>query len=619
MNIEPRSFSSARKVWEILNPAEHRRAAMLLGLSIFGMIMETLGVGLVIPALAVMTQTDIGVKHPELAPLLHWLGNPSQVRLVVIGMLVLVAVYAIKDLFLACLAWWQMRFVYGVQAELSGRLFKSYLRQPYVFHLQRNSAQLIRNAVTETNLLAQTVLVAALSVLAESLVAVGIIALMIFVEPVGTAAVVVILGGAVWCFHSVSHTWIAKWGALRQEHEGRRIQHLQEGLGGVKDVRMLGREDDFLAEFGRHNAGYARVGGQFAFIGQLPRLWLEFLAVSGLAALVIVMIWQGRSIESLLPALGLFGVGAFRLMPSANRILSGVQNMRYALPAVDVLHAELGSLPATVEPNRGDPVRLSSVLRMDNVTFRYPGASRPALNGVTVTVAQGSSVGFIGATGAGKSTLVDTLLGLLTPDRGLVTVDGANIQDNLRGWQDQIGYVPQSIFLTDDTLRRNVAFGIPDAQIDDTAVWRAVKAAQIEQMVNELPGGLATLVGERGVRLSGGQRQRVGIARALYHDPAVLVLDEATSSLDTDTERGVMDTVGALQGKKTLIVVAHRLSTVAHCDRLFRLDAGQIVDEGTAAAVLAADNGHAARDRSTSPSPYGDVESTLPYDTHVQR
>lgn len=558
---------------------------MLLGLSVLGMVMETLGVGLVIPALAVITQPDIAMRYPQLAPFLHAVGDPSQLRLVVIGMLILVAVYAVKAVFLGALAWWQMRFVYSVQAELTDRLFTSYLRQPYAFHLERNSAQLIRNAITETNLFAQTVLVAMLSVLAESLVAVGIIALMLVVEPIGTIAVIGVLGTAVWAFHRVSRGWILRWGAARQEHEGRRIQHLQQGLGGAKDVKLLGREDDFLAEFGRHNAGYARVGGRFGFLTQLPRLWLELLAVSGLAALVLVMIWQGRSIDSLLPALGLFGVGAFRLMPSANRILSGVQNIRYGLPSIDVLHAELLSL-TKVDATETETIPFRDTLRMDDVSFKYPGTDRAVLCGVTLAIPRGSSVGFIGSTGAGKSTLVDTLLGLLTPSSGRVTVDGRDIATGPRSWQDQIGYVPQSIFLTDDTLRRNIAFGVPESQINDASVTRAVGDAQLATMVSELPDGLGTIVGERGVRLSGGQRQRIGIARALYHDPAVLVLDEATSSLDTNTEQDVMETVRALRGDKTLIIVAHRLSTVSQCDRIIRLERGRMVEEGAASAVL---------------------------------
>lgn len=588
MSIEQTGGSTSRALWQIMNPAQQRGAAVLLGLSIIGMMMETLGVGLVIPALAVMTQHDLAVRHPGFGPVLHSLGDPSQRRLVAIGMLVLVAVYAIKTLVLGVLAWWQMRFVYGVQAELSERLFTSYLRQPYAFHLQRNSAQLIRNAVTETNLFAQTVLVSALSVLAESLVAIGIIALMLVVEPVGTAVVIGVLGTALWAFHRTSRGWIARWGAARQEHEGRRIQHLQQGLGGAKDAKLLGREDDFLAEFRRHNTGYARVGGRFGFLTQLPRLWLEFLAVAGLAALVLVMVWHGRSIDSLLPALGLFGVGAFRLMPSANRILSGMQNMRYGLPVVGVLHAELRDLPPTTASEKGRPMKFGDVLRLEDVTFCYPLSERAALRGVTLSVRRGSCVGFIGSTGAGKSTLVDTLLGLLTPDGGRVTVDGEDIKNNVRGWQDKIGYVPQSIFLTDDTLRRNIAFGISEALIDDMAVRRVVQAARLESTVSELPEGLSTVVGERGIRLSGGQRQRIGIARALYHDPAVLVLDEATSSLDIETEREVMETVRALRGDKTLVIVAHRLSTVAYCDSLFRLEHGRVVEEGEPATVLAA-------------------------------
>jgi ABC-type multidrug transport system fused ATPase/permease subunit len=582
-------FAKARKGWEILNHQQRRSAVLLFGLSLIGMVLETLGVGLVIPALALMTQRDIAVRYPSLSPVLAWLGHPSQGRLVAMGMLALVAVYAVKALFLVLLAWRQMRFVYGVQAELSERLFTSYLRQPYAFHLQRNSAQLIRNAVTETNMFSQIVLVAGLQCLAESLVMVGIVLLMLLVEPLGTLAVIGALGAAVWAFHRVTVRKIARWGVDRQEHEGRRIQYLQQGLGGAKDVKLLGREDEFLAEFGLHNTGYARAGRRFGFVTQLPRLWLELMAVMGLAALVLVMIWHGRSVESLLPALGLFAVGAFRLMPSANRVLSAAQNVRYGLPVIDVLYQELRELPPTHPPKRGRPVPFSDAIMLDRVTYWYPAAERPSLEEVSLRIPHGSSVGIVGSTGAGKSTLVDILLGLLTPDRGQVRVDGVDVATNPRGWQDQIGYVPQSIYLTDDSLRRNVAFGVPDDQIDEGAVWRAIGAARLEWMVRALSGGLDTVVGERGIRLSGGERQRIGIARALYHDPAVLVLDEATSSLDTDTEREVMETVRALRLNKTLIIVAHRLTTVQHCDRLFRLERGRAVEEGAAAEVPGGD------------------------------
>jgi ABC-type multidrug transport system fused ATPase/permease subunit len=266
--------------------------------------------------------------------------------------------------------------------------------------------------------------------------------------------------------------------------------------------------------------------------------------------------------------------------------MGAMQNVRYGLPVIAVLHSELALLQNTHVPERGQPIPFGDSLRLEHVIYRYPSTETDTIRDVTLQIARGTSVGFIGSTGTGKTTLVDIILGLLTPNSGRVLVDGMDIRGRERGWQDQIGYVPQSIFLTDDSLRRNIAFGLPNEQIDEDAIWRTVRAAQLEAFVNELPAGLDTMVGERGVRLSGGQRQRIGIARALYHDPAVLVLDEATSALDNVTEREFMTTVGTLRGAKTVIIIAHRLSTVEHCDRLFRLEQGRVVEEGETAAVL---------------------------------
>ena len=308
-----------------------------------------------------------------------------------------------------------------------------------------------------------------------------------------------------------------------------------------------------------------------------------------------MMIWRGKPLEALLPTLGLFTAAAFRLMPSVNRVLAGFQSLRFTLPVVDTLHSEFRLFNATIAPKHGQPLPFKHALTLHQVSFQYPSTEAQALRGVSLTIPLGASVGFIGGSGAGKSTLVDIILGLLTPVSGTVKVDGIDIQTNLRGWQDQIGYVPQSIYLTDDTLRRNVAFGLPADQIDEAAVWRAIQAAQLEQFVNDLPQGLDTPVGEHGIRLSGGQRQRIGIARALYHDPRIMVLDEATSSLDTATEREVMEAVRALQGNKTLLIVAHRLSTTEHCGRLFRLEQGRLVEEGETSVVLATNTENLAR------------------------
>ncbi len=579
-------IGTPRKLWFLLLPEQRRAAIWLLVLMLLGMVIETLSVGMLTPALEVMTQRDLAGQHPWIAPWLVRLGNPSQERLVLLGMAALVVVYAVKTVFLGWSGWVQARFVSRLQASLSQRLFAGYLRQPYTFHLQHNSAFLIRNAIGQVSGIASAV-TQGLQLTTELCVMTGIAVMLLVVEPVGALVVMSVLGGAGWAFYRVTRSHLVRWGADFQRHEGRRIQHLQQGLGGVKDVKLLGREGEFLVQYGLHNTASARIGQRQSALQALPRLWLELLAVSGLGALVLVMIRQGRPVDSLLPVLGLFAAAAFRLMPSANRVLLALQSVRFSVPVIDTIYCEIRTVDGAAPTSGGSPLPLEETLRLDHLEFRYPGADAQSLRDVSLAIRRGSSVGFIGGSGAGKSTLVDLMLGLLTPDRGLVTVDGIDIQTRLRGWQDQIGYVPQTIYLTDDTLRRNVAFGLADDQIDEAAVWRTLRDAQLETFVRKLPEGLNTVVGERGVRLSGGQRQRIGIARALYHDPAVLVLDEATSSLDPHTERGVMAAVRALQGQKTLIIVAHRWSTVEQCDYLYRVEGGLVVDEGKTEAVLA--------------------------------
>jgi len=581
------NFSTLRKIWGLLTSDQRRSAIFLLGLMLVGMVLEILGVGLVIPAIAFFTQNDPVNNYPLFQPVLIFFGSPSSKTLVIIGMLALVGVYLVKTMFLAILAWRQMHFAFGTQAELSKRLYNTYLKQPYTFHLQRNSAQLIRNATVEVNVFTFNTMLPGMSLLTEALVLVGLCVLLFVFEPIGMLIVASVLSIAAWGFHRVTRSRIMRWGETRQFHEGLKIQQLQQGLGAVKDVKILGREREFLDQYNEHNVECAHAWQLQATLQQLPRLWFELLAVIGLAALVIVMLAQGDALENILPTLGLFAAAAFRVMPSANRIMSAVQSLLYGLPVIDTLYKELGI--TSPEDIRGDHVSdMSSfnILEFDKVTYTYMDAAEPALKELSLSIRCGESVGFIGESGAGKSTLVDILLGLLSPTVGEVRIDGGSIEHTLRPWQDQIGYVPQSIFLTDDTLRRNVAFGLPNTQIEEEKVWSAICAAQLDEFVRTLPQGLDTKVGERGIRLSGGQRQRVGIARALYHDPAVLVLDEATSSLDAATENGVMQAVQALQGTKTIVIVAHRLSTVANCDTLYKLERGRIVAEGTPATML---------------------------------
>ena len=423
------------------------------------------------------------------------------------------------------------------------------------------------------------------TILTECLALLGIGTLLLLVEPLGALIVGLMFGCAAWGFHHSTHTHITRWGQMRLHHDGLRIQAVLQGLGGVKDVKLLGREGDFLAQHSAHSTQSARAEQFRATLQQLPRLWLELVAVAGMALLVLSMLAQGRDIASIVPTLGLFAVAAFRLMPSVNRVLGAVQNLRFNLAPINTMHEELKLTEPEPTVHNIDGTAFQHNICLIDINYTYPNSAAPVLNSLSITIQKGESVGFIGPSGSGKSTLVDVILGLLPPSAGQVVVDGQDIQQNLRHWQNQIGYVPQSIYLTDDTLRRNVAFGVPNEQIDDAAIQRAIQAAQLDWFVTSLPNGLETLVGERGIRLSGGQRQRVGIARALYHDPSVLVLDEATSSLDTATESDVMQAVTTLQGTKTIIIVAHRLSTVKQCDRLYRVEQGRVTVELSSSAM----------------------------------
>jgi ATP-binding cassette, subfamily B, bacterial PglK len=578
----------AGKLWKLLSRRERANAILLLALMFVGMLLESLGIGLIVPLITLFTQPAYIDRIPALRNLLVNLGNPSRDLVIIGAILALVVIYLMKALFLAFLVWRQTRFAFEVQAQLSQRLFANYLRQPYAFHLRRNSAQLLRNVTGEIGIFTNNAMIPGLLLVTESMVLTGLCALLLIVQPIGAVITFSSLAIAAWLFHLLTRRSISRWGLARLHHEGMRIQHLQQGLGAAKDVKLLGREDEFLDQYRQHNHHFTHAAQLQSTLEQLPRLWLEVLAVAALAVLVFAMRAQGRDIDSVLPTLGLFAAAAFRIAPSANRLIVSIQSLRYGLPVVDTLYDELQQEAPAPRPRAAKGAPFHEALVLENVSLRYEGAPAPSLDSVSVVVRRGESVGFIGPSGAGKSTLVDVLLGLLEPDSGVVRVDGRDIRGDIRGWQDQIGYVPQSIFLADDTLRRNVAFGLANEHIDDAAIMRALRAAQLEEFVKTLPEGLDTSVGERGIRLSGGQRQRIGIARALYHDPPVIVLDEATSSLDVEAERNVMEAVEALHGVKTIVIVAHRLSTTENCDRLYRLERGRVVGAGSPREVLSA-------------------------------
>jgi ABC-type multidrug transport system fused ATPase/permease subunit len=551
--------------------------AVLGVLITIGTMLEALSVGAVMPAIILLGDAQAVRRYPPFESALQFLGLRPGASLALLGAAALVAIHVVKAGFLAFLADRQSRFVFAVQLQLSQRLFSTYLGQPWLFHLQRNSAQLTRNLVNEVNMAALIGLQAMLTLATESLVLACVGALLLAVEPVGTLAFAALLALASWGFHRLTRAATAQAGAARQLHEGLRLQHLQQGLAAVREIRLSGCEREFAERYRVHSAGAADAGRWLATLQQMPRLWLELLAVVSLALLIAVLAARGTAPASLLPVLALFATAGFRLMPSVQRLMSAWQALHYARPAIDVLHAEL----ALNTPTHADVARqllppLYTGLEVQGVTFTYPHAPKPALADASLAIRRGEWVAVVGASGSGKSTLVHIVLGLLTPDRGHVRVDGADVRSALRAWQDQIGFVPQTPCLIDDTVRRNIAFGLHDDRIDTQAVWRVLQAVQLAEFVRDLPQELDTPLGERGVRLSGGQLQRIALARALYRDPAVLVLDEPTSALDAATECQVLESVRA-HGPRTVLLVAHRASTVARCDRLYTLEHGRVV------------------------------------------
>jgi ABC-type multidrug transport system fused ATPase/permease subunit len=570
------NLETVAAVWRILPKKYQSQTFVVLALTLLGTLLETVGIGLVIPVIALMADEKIVNNYPALQPIVVALGNPSQAQLVIYGVSFFLSVYVIKALYLAFLSWKQAQYVYGIKAHLSALLFEKYLRSPYDFHLQQNSGHLIRNLTVEVQELVVRVLNPAVLLTAE-LTVMSAIALMLFViEPFGATMLIAVMSVAMYVFQRITKRHLQTWGGERQRHEGYRIQKAQEGLGGAKDVKLLGREADFIANYSLHNLNASLVERKQNALSQIPRLWLETIGVMGLTILVIIALQNTETPASVIPTIGLFAAAAFRILPSANRVLDSIQALRYANVVVNLMLKELAT-----DKKEGiahdNVITFNYNIELRNVSYVYPSAKAAAISDACLSINKSESIGIIGASGAGKSTLIDLILGLLKPTSGVIYADGVDIATGMRSWQDKIGYVQQSIFLSDDTLKRNIAFGLKDEDIDDELIKQAIKAAQLEQFLETLPNGVDTFVGERGIRLSGGQRQRIGIARALYHNPPVLVFDEATSALDNETELEVMGAIKALKGKRTMIIIAHRLSTIEHCDKVYRLDNGYVV------------------------------------------
>ena len=548
------------------------QAAGLLSLMIFGAALEMFAVAMIFPLIQSLANPGGEPSMPIAAALYRLTASRGQAAFIFSLLTFLVAFYVVKNIFFTVLIYRQNRFGFRTQGKLSSRLFAHYLSLPYTFHLQRNTADLLRNLTYESDQLVWSVLIPGLTLITEALIALGLMVLL-FSFSFQAAMVIFLLFGVTGVFYyRFFRDSLQRWGGARLHHEAMRIRSVHEGLGGLKELKVLGRSQFFLDSYAEHNRQRARVSSRQNLVQNSNLLLLEVLGVSSLLILVALHLAQGNEFSSILPMMGIFAGAAFRLIPATNRIIGTFQLVQYCAPVIRTMYTEL-SLPG---PDRAAARRPAGFDRwesigLDKVSFQYPETRNWILRDVSLTIRRGDLVGFIGPSGTGKTTLVDVFLGILPPSGGRITVDNHDVANHVEEWQRQVGYIPQNIYLMDGSIRTNVAFGIKDSEIDDRAVERALGDAQLLEFTKSLPLGINTSVGEIGNRLSGGQRQRIGIARALYHEPSILVLDEATSSLDEATETDVMTALGGLARKKTILVVSHRLKSIRECDRVYEL------------------------------------------------
>ena len=555
----------------------------LLVLTLLGAALEAVGIGLVFVFIKLITSPDFDSYAATLSAWTGGVWSFDSADTKVFVAVSLLAVFVLKNAILLAVIFVQNRFLSRNNAILSHRLFELYMTGDYALHLGRNSAEFLRT-VNGVSTVFDGVLMGFITFFSEILVVLLVSMVLFAAEPTITFVAIAALGTSVGLFYLAAKRRLTAWGVREQVLAKELIKSLQQGLHSLKETTVLGRTDFVANRFRKFRDELSWIDCVSTTLRYAPRLWVETVMVACVLGAVIVILIDGKDPQSVIPALTLFAAAAFRLVPSMARILFSLTTMKQNYAIVDLVYADLKTFGDSIAPRAHRdhaPLSFTTSIKFDNVSYAYPGSETLALKNIDLEIKVGASVGLVGPSGAGKTTLVDIMLGLLSPSKGRILVDGTDIASAMQAWRKQIGYVPQTVYINDDTLRRNIAYGIEDDLINDESVSKALRLAQLDEVVIELPDGLDTIVGERGVRLSGGQVQRIGIARALYLDPPILIFDEATSSLDNETEFEISNAIDRLRGDKTMIIIAHRLSTVRKCDRLLFIHDGEVVDDDT--------------------------------------
>ncbi|MGN0278032.1 MAG: ABC transporter ATP-binding protein [Lachnospiraceae bacterium] len=570
------------KLAYIFDQRDKWKIAFLLIAVVIGSFLELLGVTVFMPFINIISDQSTIQRTWYLKMVYDGFGFSSAKQFMVAITIGIIGIYVIKNIYLILEKNFIFRFSYNTQMRLSTRLLDTYMKEPYTFHLNKNIATLQRSLHEDTSRFMQVILYS-LELVAELAVC---LVLVTYLMIVSKSITIIVLGMLVLCvglFTLLTRKYSRKLGQDNQGYQGKIFQWMNQSLGGVKEIKILERESYFTDEFQKYYKKYAR-GLQIArTISILPKYLVEAVSMTGILVAIVVKLLIGEAdMTYYLPQLTVFAVAAMRLMPSVGRINEHTTNMLYALPSVDLVYHDLTEIEDYIEQQNQEVKEdwtLQNCIRVQDVTYYYPDTEEPVIDGANLTIEKGRTVAFIGSSGAGKTTMVDIILGLLVPQKGVVMADNINVHEKPKTFHAQVGYIPQVIYLSDDTIRNNIAFGVKEEEIDEKAVLAAMDKAQLTGFIDSLPNGLDTIVGDRGVRLSGGQRQRIGIARALYHDPEILVLDEATSALDNETESAVMEAIDKLQGTKTMIIIAHRLTTIRNVDAIYEVGDGKVIEK----------------------------------------
>ena len=599
-------FQYLSKVLYILS-GSRLQLGLLVASFVFSSVLEALGVGLIAPFLAIAANPSIAHDGILQGPL-QAVGLQSDSQIITGLALTLIVLFCIKTAVYFLCKLYILKYSYWQKNQLESRLMRTYLRIPYIFHLNKNSAVLIKNIAIEAHQFTTNSLIPLLEIIANVIVMIVLLALLAYSEISLLIVALVIILPTILVFALLSRR-VKVWGEIMSTANHNMIAAINHGLGGLKETKVIGCEDHFENELDVYSKRYAKSAVWADAFRVLPRVSIEAILVIFLMVFIVYsqLITQ-RSLSELTAVMGMFAVASIRLVPAVSQILCALGQIRFSLFALDMLSMDLKEIEhyqQNGQTNSQSSNQLNSQrsdqlsnnqsdqtlpfnyeVTIEGITYYYPASDKPAVKNFSLTLRKGESIALVGKSGSGKTTLVDILLGLLSPEQGDIKVDGRSIYDNIRGWQNLLGYIPQSIFLTDSTIEQNIAYGVAPEEINAEKLHEAIAAAQLEDLVDNLPDGVKTEVGERGVRVSGGQRQRIGIARALYHNREILVLDEATSALDSETEQLVSQAINALAGSRTLIVIAHRYSTIEKCDRIYELSEGQLKQSGTYREII---------------------------------